>query len=136
VYVINIKNNVAFKEIVGFKWWYLIFNVIIFSGAVLIHRPYLNALAGLLVGSAFSIINFYLLGLTIEKSLERGSTRSGINTSVSYLLRNISMGVVLYALSRISMDAFVCSIFPLFFPRIILTIKYKKGAESNWKERR
>lgn len=136
VYVINIKNNVAFKEIIGFKWWYFIFNIIIFLGAVMLKRPYLHALAGLIIGSIFSLLNFYLLGVTIENSLDKSSTKSGINTIVSYLLRNISMIVVLYAASRISLDAFFCAAIPLFFPRIILTIKYKKGAENSWKERR
>ena len=134
--MVFLNRSIAYREILGFKWWYLLFNGVLFVLFLLIRGVAFDPFIGLLMGSVFSLLNFYIMGVTIERSMQKTSGLSAVSVGIGYIIRAALMLAVLYAASRISMDTFISAVLPLFFPRIILTLKSRKGSEGSCKEQK
>lgn len=69
---------------------------IISIGSVFFVGNYMNFILGLIFGEVFSILNFRLLHLTIQKSLKMSASKAQSYVTIRYLLRYVLMGIVIY----------------------------------------
>ena len=76
---------------------------------------------GALLGSSFAILNFFLLGLSVQKSVSSdNATRGKLVMTLSYSLRMLAMmGVVVAGLS-LPYFSWVTVVLPQLFPRLTI----------------
>ncbi|MBQ4110864.1 MAG: ATP synthase subunit I [Clostridia bacterium] len=89
---------------------------------------------GGLLGSIYAIINFVLLGFSVEKSVGKGTKGAQATMGTSYTLRLIlTAAVVLWAIKAPYFN-YVATAIPLVFPRIVIYvltfIDSKKGGQD------
>lgn len=92
-----------------------------------------KVLFGTLLGGIFAVLNFFLLGITIQKATKienEGRAKAMIQFSYSVrMLVTLGIGVVGFAVPVFNWVAVIC---PLLFPRI--TIFFMNLAKSKRKE--
>ncbi len=79
---------------------------------------------GALYGDILCAANFYLLGLTAEKSLTKGSPKAAqtyMNTM--YCLRYLGLFLAMTAAAVIPAVDLISALVPLFFPKLAITIR-------------
>ncbi|MFZ7119682.1 MAG: ATP synthase subunit I [Eubacteriaceae bacterium] len=69
---------------------------IISIGSVFFVGNYMDFILGLIFGEVFSVLNFRLLHLTIQKSLKMSASKAQSYVTIRYLLRYVLMGIVIY----------------------------------------
>ncbi len=76
---------------------------------------------GALLGGGFAILNFFLLGLSVQKSVASGNvTRGKLMMTLSYSLRMLAMmGVVVLGLA-LPYFSWVTVVLPQLFPRLTI----------------
>ena len=75
--------------------------------------------AGLLLGTAASLANFIILGLSSERAVERGSSKAAKRYMFSfYLIRLAIMGAALAAGFNCAYFNPVCTFIPLLYPKL------------------
>lgn len=88
---------------------------------------------GALLGSIFAVLNFFLLGITIQKATKienEGKAKSMIQFSYSLrMLATLGIGLIGFMVPVFNWVAVIC---PLLFPRI--TIFFMNLAKSKRKE--
>lgn len=81
----------------------------------------ITVLLGALLGFCGAALNFYLLALTLLKSLEKGKNATAFISS-SYLLRILFIAaVVIFAIKSPHFN-YIAVVIPLIFPRVIITV--------------
>jgi len=95
---------------------------------------------GALLGGGFAILNFFVLGLSVQKSVASGNvTRGKLMMTLSYSLRMLAMmGVVVLGLAM-PYFSWVTVVLPQLFPRLTiagmqLLGMYKPEKEEETKE--
>jgi len=95
---------------------------------------------GALLGGGFAILNFFVLGLSVQKSVASGNvTRGKLMMTLSYSLRMLAMmGVVVLGLA-LPYFSWVTVVLPQLFPRLTiagmqLLGMYKPEKEEETKE--
>ena len=96
-----------------------------------------TVLLGNILGAAVAVGNFFFMGITLQKSLQKGDEERSSFVKLSYTYRTLA--IVISALV-----GFLCPVFngyavviPLFFPRIAIFLKpfvdknYKREAGDN-----
>ena len=77
---------------------------------------------GALLGGGFAILNFFVLGLSVQKSVASGNvTRGKLMMTLSYSLRMLAMmGVVVLGLA-LPYFSWVTVVLPQLFPRLTIS---------------
>lgn len=75
---------------------------------------------GLLVGGSISIVNFMLLGLTVQKAAQHESAKGVLFIRLSYSVRTLFLGVYIFAVLKTPWLNSITAIAALFFPRITI----------------
>lgn len=90
-------------------------------------------ITGNLVSALTAVLNFFLMGLTVQKAVEADEKTAKTKIKFSQTLRNAAMFLII-AVCVLFKEYFnlVTLIVPLFFPRIAITFRplFKKGDES------
>ena len=121
------------KETKYIAYFCTILSVLMQAVFVLLKKWDYTVLLGNLLSLAVSVLNFLLMGITIQKSLELESTDAKKFIKSSQGLRNVGLFAVLAAGVLIPVFNTVAVIIPVFFPRIAVMfrpfIKDKKGSD-------
>lgn len=90
-------------------------------------------ITGNLVSALTAVLNFFLMGLTVQKAVGTDEKTAKTRIKFSQTLRNAAMFLII-AVCVLFKEYFnlVTLIVPLFFPRIVITFRplLKKGDES------
>ena len=86
------------------------------------------------LGGAVAILNFFLLAVTVEKSLSKGSKGAQGFMGVSYLLRMALIAAVLIFAIKSEHLNYIAVAIPLIFPQIIIKILYTKNPSKEKKQ--
>lgn len=97
----------------------LLADLLIFIAALPFYGLNITIPAGLLLGTAASIANFIILGLSSERAVERGSAKAAKRYMFSfYLIRLAIMGAALAAGFNCAYFDPVCTFIPLLYPKL------------------
>lgn len=84
-------------------------------------RMSLGALLGGLLGSAYAVLNFYMLGMAVQKAAASGSEDTARMTlRISYQMRMIGMVVVCVVAFAVPFADGVACLVPMVFPRLTI----------------
>ncbi|MDD2956469.1 MAG: ATP synthase subunit I [Oscillospiraceae bacterium] len=101
----------------------------------LLGRFDLPVLWGSLMGGAVAILNFFLLGLTVQRATqEEDQARMKMRMQFSYSVRMLLMLVVCFVGFRLSMFNGVAVLLEMLFPRITIFFLGLKNSRSGGKE--
>ena len=97
----------------------LLADLLIFIAALPFYGLSITVPAGLLLGTAASLANFIILGLSSERAVERGSAKAAKRYMFSfYLIRLAIMGAALAAGFNCAYFNPVCTFIPLLYPKL------------------
>ena len=97
----------------------LLADLLIFIAALPFYGLNITIPAGLLLGTAASLANFIILGLSSERAVERGSSKAAKRYMFSfYLIRLAIMGAALAAGFNCAYSNPVCTFIPLLYPKL------------------
>ncbi len=121
-------DKVVIQETKFLTLWSLIFSMLMQAVFLIIGKWNDKVLLGNLWGVFVSLLNFFLLGLTVQKAVDKEEKEAKNVMKLSHTLRNLMVlvlaivGVVLPWFSTLPM------IIALFFPRVAMTIRgFQKG---------
>ena len=90
---------------------------------VLIGRWDYTVLCGNLLGAAAAVLNFFLMGLTVQKAVLLEEKDAAAYIRASQMLRNLMVALFLVAAAAIPCFSLISAAIPLFFPRIVILIR-------------
>lgn len=97
----------------------LLADLLIFIAALPFYGLNITIPAGLLLGTAASLANFIILGLSSERAVERDSAKAAKRYMFSfYLIRLAIMGAALAAGFNCAYFNPVCTFIPLLYPKL------------------
>lgn len=102
---------------------FFVFVLSVFTEAVflVLNKWNLDVLWGNLLSGAFAILNFFLMGIGVEKAVTKDEKEAKSIIKTSQTLRQF----MLFVVAGIGAYFFnwITAVLPLFFPRIAITIK-------------
>lgn len=113
--------------------WTAVFSLLMEAVFLIVQKWDFTVLWGNLLGASAAVLNFFLMGITVQKAVERESKQASLMMKLSQglrLLMLLAAGVLGAALSCFNLLA---TLIPLFFPRIAVALrplfepKQKKG---------
>ena len=88
---------------------------------LLIGKWDLTVLWGTLLGGGFAVLNFFLLGLTVQKMASQQSDKKGkLVLQLSYSLRMLATLLVVVLAIKLDCFSWVAAVIPLLFPRLTI----------------
>ena len=126
-------DKVVKQETLIIFWSCLILSVLMQSVFLVGHWWRWSVLWGNLFGLAFAVLNFFLMGLTVQKAV--GQTPEEAKTTVkgSQMMRNLMLIGVMAAVYLIPVFHTVAGLLPLLFPRIAIALRslvLRKGQDD------
>ena len=122
--MINKIDKVVLKETAFVGAWILIFSAIMEAVFLIIGKWNYTVLLGNLLSGAIGVVNFLLLGMTVQKALATGDPkRAGTMMKVSQLLRLLLMGGVCVLGATLDCFNLWATLIPLLFPRLSMIIR-------------
>lgn len=120
------RYQVTRQELRSMLPWLLAINAVYF--ALLIVLFFVNGLdCTLLLGGVWGNIagvgNFWLMGVTAENALRRGSKSAQKYMNTLYCVRYLGLFLVMTAAGLLPFIDLITAAVPLFFPRIVITVK-------------
>lgn len=96
----------------------------------------LPVLYGGILGCAVSILNFFIMSFSVEKSLEKSKTKAGSLMALSYFLRLTFIGLAVFWAIKAPYFNYIAAIIPLVFIRLsVYIVTYfdnkSKGGDKN-----
>ena len=114
---------VVLKETKYIGLWMIIFSLLMQSVFLVLGKWDYSVLLGNLLSGFFGVLNFLLMGITVQKSLGKDEKEARSRIKVSQIYRNCMIvvvtiiGVVLPCFTTVSV------IVPVVFPRIAVAIR-------------
>ena len=111
--------------------WVLILSALMQAVFLVLSKWDYTVLLGNLLGGAFATLNFFLMGLTVQKALGKEEKEARNAIRVSQLYRNLLLVVVAVVAILVPCFHSVAAIVSLFFPRIAILLRpffVRKGA--------
>lgn len=103
--------------------WVIIFSVLMESVFLVINQWNYTVLLGNLLGASVAILNFFLMGLTVQAALEKDEKNAKATMRASQLYRNLMILAVAVVGILLPVFSNWTVIIPLFFPRIAIFIR-------------
>lgn len=121
------------KETIYITGSVLILSVVMELIFAIIGKWNLSVLYGNLLGGLFAILNFFLMGLTVQKAVGQDEKKSANLVKMSQSLRFLLLIIVAILGVELSVFNGVSTIVSLFFPRIAIAIRplFDKKKQSN-----
>ena len=102
---------------VGTLTFSIIMNLVFF----LIGKWDLTVLWGTLLGGGFAVLNFFLLGLAVQKMAAAPTpTKGQLAMQHSYMLRTLAMAVIVIAAIKLPFICWPATVIPLIFPQVTI----------------
>ena len=116
-------DKTVIKETLYISVWVLILSAVTQAVFLIIGKWSLSVLFGNLLSGVTGILNFFLMGLTVQASVIKDEKKAALSMKVSQILRMLLIFAV--AAVGVLLDCFntVTVILPLFFPRIAISFR-------------
>ena len=116
-------DEVILKETTYIGIWTLIFSVLMQAVFLIIHRwDYTVLLGNLLTGTA-AVLNFFLMGLTVQKVLGKEEKEAKSAMRVSQIYRNLLLLIILVLGVVLPCFHTWAAVIAVFFPRIAIIFR-------------
>ena len=111
------------RETVFIASWVLIFSAVMEAVFLIIGAWNYSVLFGNLLGAFAAVLNFFLMGLTVQNALEKDENAAKDLVKTSQTLR--MMMLIVFAAAACIFDCFdlIAALVPLLFPRIAVAIR-------------
>ena len=116
-------DKTVIKETLYISVWVLILSAVTQAVFLIIGKWSLSVLFGNLLSGVAGILNFFLMGLTVQAAVIKDEKKAALSMKVSQILRMLLIFAV--AAVGVLLDCFntVTVILPLFFPRIAISFR-------------
>ena len=116
-------DKTVIKETLYISVWVLILSAVTQAVFLIIGKWSLSVLFGNLLSGVTGILNFFLMGLTVQAAVIKDEKKAALSMKVSQILRMLLIFAV--AAVGVLLDCFntVTVILPLFFPRIAISFR-------------
>ena len=116
-------DKTVMKETLYISVWVLILSAVTQAVFLVIGKWSLSVLFGNLLSGVTGILNFFLMGLTVQAAVIKDEKKAALSMKVSQILRMLLIFAV--AAVGVLLDCFntVTVILPLFFPRIAISFR-------------
>lgn len=111
------------KETKYIGLWMIIFSLLMQSVFLVLGKWDYSVLLGNLLSGFFGVLNFLLMGITIQNALSREKKGAKSLIKVSQLYRNLMLGIVTAVGVLAPCFNTVSAIIPIFFPRIAIALR-------------
>ena len=111
------------KETIYIAVWTVILSVFIHSVFLIMKRWDLTVLYGNLLGIFLAVLNFFLLGRTVQSALLKDEKDAKNAMKVSQMLRYLLIIIVVAAAALLECFNIIATVVPLLFPRIAITFR-------------
>ena len=110
----------------------LILSALMQAVFLVLGRWNITVLLGNALGGGVAVLNFFLMGLTVQKAVVLDEKEAKSAMKVSQLYRNLMLIVTAVVGIAVSIFNSIAVIVPLFFPRIAISLSgILKGKEEN-----
>ena len=103
--------------------WTVILSVFIHSVFLILKRWDLTVLYGNLLGIFLAVLNFFLLGRTVQSALLKDEKDAKNAMKVSQMLRYLLIIIVVAVAAIFECFNLIATVVPLLFPRIAITFR-------------
>lgn len=114
-------DKVVLRESLYIAVWTFIFSLLMQAVFLIIGKYDINVLFGNLLGALVAILNFFIMGVSLTRALEKDEKEAKQTMKTSSVLRNFFMFVFLVI--GILFFNIVAVILPIFFPRIAIALR-------------
>lgn len=113
-------DNTVLRETKYIATWVIILSVVMEAVFLIIGMWDYKVLLGNLFGGAVAVLNFLLMGITVQKAVMKDEKDAAASMKLSQTLRNLML--LIAAVLAITLPFFnaAAAIIPLFFPRIAI----------------
>lgn len=111
------------KETIYIAAWTVILSVFIHSVFLILKRWDLTVLYGNLLGIFVAVLNFFLLGRTVQSALEKEEKDAKNAMKVSQMLRYLMIIIFVAVAAVLKCFNIIAVIVPLLFPRIAIAFR-------------
>ena len=116
-------NKTVLKETLYITAWTVIFSLVTEAVFLIVGKWELTVLFGNLLGAAVSVLNFFFMGLTVQKAVELEEKKAALTIKVSQIARTFAMFVIAGAGVLLEYFNPITVLIPLFFPRIAVAFR-------------
>ena len=116
-------NETVRRETVYISVWVVIFSVLMQAVFLLLGKWNLDVLLGNLLSASFSILNFFLMALTVQKAVEKDEKHAKDTMKASQSLRMIMLFIAVAAGVYLPWFNDLSVLIPLIFPRIAIAMR-------------
>lgn len=116
-------DKTVLKETKYITFWVLIFSILMQAVFLVIRKWDYTVLLGNLLSAVFAVINFFLMGITVQKAVMREEKEAKTTMKVSQMYRTLMLLVVIVIGVALPYFNTVAVIIPVFFIRIAVAIR-------------
>lgn len=126
-------DKVVLKETKYIALWVIIFSLIMEAVFLIINKWDYTVLLGNLLSGAVGVLNFFLMGLGVQKAVMQEEKEAKQTMKVSNLLRMFLIFVTVVVGVTVSVFNNWAVIIPIFFPRISILLRplFDKRKDEN-----
>ena len=136
-FAISKIDKAVIKETSFVGIWVLIFSAVLQCVFLLVGKWNYTVLLGNLLSGAVSVLNFFLLGITVQKAIETGDVKAAkARMRISQFARLVMLGIVAVLGATLSCFDLWATLIPMLFPRASMIIrqillKKEKGGQDD-----
>ncbi len=116
-------DKVVIRETVYIAVWTLIFSAILQAVFLVIGKWDYTVLLGNLLSGTASVLNFFMMGITVQKALQKSEKDAQQQIKASGMIRLFCLAVVAGVGVLLDCFHFLTVLIPLFFPRITVMLR-------------
>jgi len=124
------------KETMYILIWTLVFSAVMQAICLIAGQWDYTILLGNLLGAAAAVLNFFLMGLTVQSSLGKDPKEAQTKMKASQAYRMLMLFLVALVGHLLPCFHLLAVVIPYFFPRFVILIRYfalKKGEKGSSK---
>lgn len=120
-------SRTVLKETAYIAVFVIILSVLMQSIFLIIGKWDLTVLFGNIVGAAAAVLNFFLLGLTVQKAVTQDEKKASVTMKFSQMLRMLmlfAIAIIVFCINKYGAPIFniVTVVVPYIFPRIAIAL--------------
>lgn len=111
------------RETLYIAAWVIIFSAVMEAVFLVIGAWDITVLVGNLVGAAAAVLNFFLMGITVQKALGKPEKEAADLMRLSQTMRMMMLFAVALIVCLIPAFHLIASLIPLLFPRVAIMFR-------------
>lgn len=115
--------NTLIKESKYILLWIIIFSILMQAVFLILKKWNYTVLLGNLLSAVTAAVNFYLMGLTLEKVVECDEKSARYKVKLSHTLRTLMLFAVAAVGAATTCFNLAAVLIPLFFPRLAIALR-------------